>query len=346
MTIQWMEGFDTYPFATSTNFSGNFWNSLINSVSSGRSIQVAAARNGGYGLRIQGLQSSNYQTSRGASTGTVRTTVGWAMRQNNSFTSAFPIPGLAMTCGGVAITCVYNASGGISLFNGTILIGQSTTLYNSGTYNYIELEVYTGAGSEPVNVYVNGILEIAASFIKGGVSDIAIGRTYSGSLSGDGSNSTDFDDVIVYTDRDRLGDTAVIPLFPASDGTPNDWVASVGTDEFEMLNNVPFNNAQYISTPTLNAQSQFPLTAPPSDIFAVFGLQHTYRSQKDAALAANMQGAIILPGGAPDIAVGTDQVLTQAWNYYADVSETNPNTAAAWTPSDLDTLEIRYERTA
>lgn len=274
--------------------------------------------------------------------------MGFAMRQNTAYPSSDTVEApSAMFIGAVANAGVsYNHNQRVGIYRDETLIAESASTYNTETYNYIEFEIGHGlSGVVTYNLWINNQLEATGTMDHIGViSAFLIGqRDFSGTV-GESERSTDFDDLIIYSDVDHLGDTSIILLLPDADETPQDWTPASGVDNFEMINNVPFNDAEYIETATIGDQSQFSLTAPPPDIFAVHAIQHQYRAQKDDVQATQMQGAIILPGG-PITELGADNVLTQQWNYFADVSEENPDTTAAWTPGDLDTIELRYERT-
>lgn len=345
MTIQWMEGFDLYEEDTSSNFGGSFWNTLNAGC---RRVQNSAARTGLSGYNYT-FCTSAHNASRPCVNGSSRTTMGFAMRQNTAYPSEDTVEApSAMFIGAVANAGVsYNHNQRVGIYRDETLIDESASTFNTETYNYIEFELFhSNSGNVTYNLWVNNQLEATGTMTHiGDISLFLIGQRDFGGTVGESGRSTDFDDLIIYSDIDHLGDTSIVLLMPDTDETPQQWTPATGTDNFAMIDNIPFNDAEYIETATVGHQSQFSLEAPPPDIFAVHAIQHQYRAQKDDVQATQMQGAIILPAG-PDVDTGADNVLTTQWNYFADVSETNPDTAAAWTPGDLDTIELRYERTA
>lgn len=346
MTIQWMEGFDLYPAGTTSNFVGNFWNSLN---TAGRRIETTAARNGTRGYNYT-FVTSDHNLSRPCVNGSVRTTMGFAMRQNGAYPgSPTQRPAAATFIGSSSKAGVgYNENQRIGVYRDTTLIAESASTFNVGTYNYVEFELYHATtGNVTFNLWVNNQLEATGTMQNiNTISAFNIGQRGTSGSVGVSGQSTDFDDIIIYSDIDHLGDTSIILLLPAADETPQDWTPASGVNNYDMIDNVPFNDAEYIETATVSDQSQFSLTTPPADIFAVHALQHQYRAQKDDVQAVQMQGAIILPGAPDTVELGADNVLTQQWNYLADVSETDPDTGVAWTPANLATIELRYERTA
>lgn len=345
MTIEWFEGFDTYPPNTGTDFAGNFWNSLITNTSSGRYISPSAARNGNYALRFISTISTNQTTSRAITTGAVRNTFGIAMRQNGTFPSVPAGPSFNGSIANIGIR--YSNDQRISIYRAGTLIGASSSTYNIGTYNYCELEVGVGTGGTvTINLWVNNVLEFNDTISACGTfSQFRIGQMNTSGSVGAGSTSTDFDDIYIARDQDRLGDSAVIILSPNANATPQDWSVVGAASQYEAVANVPFDDAQYIESTTATEQSQFELANSPGSIFAVHAIANMYRAQKDDVQDVNVQGAIILPGSPDVVVTGSDNVLTQQWNYYVDVSEQNPDTVAPWTPADLDALELRFERT-
>jgi hypothetical protein len=42
---------------------------------------------------------------------------------------------------------------------------------------------------------------------------------------------------------------------------------------------------------------------------------------------------------------GADRPMTTAFTYWSDVSEVNPGTGVFWTPTEVDAMDIEFDRT-
>lgn len=349
MTIQWFEGFDLYPLSTATDFSGSFWNDLYSGVAGGRSAQVDAARNGNAGLRVSSVISTAQDTTRPCTNGASRTTFGAAIQQNISYgTGSRDLPACGFIGSNGRLMIAYDETQSIAVYRNGSLVGRSSSTFNIGTYNYCEVEVtHATSGNVTVTLWVNNTMEFQDSIaFIGTISAFVIGSLTGSGLYGVSGTSTYFDDIYIADDQDRLGDSAVIVQMPDANTTPQDWTVTGAASQWEALANVPFNDSEYITTPTQFDQSQFELEAPPPDIFQVHAVAHQYRGQKDDVQDARVQGAVILPGGGPDVNTGADNTFVQQWNYFIDIFETNAaGGGGAWSPADLNTIELRYERT-
>jgi hypothetical protein len=81
----------------------------------------------------------------------------------------------------------------------------------------------------------------------------------------------------------------------------------------------------------------------PADVVSVRALMSLVRAQKSDAGDATLQVGI---KSASNDDLGTDRVISTAFTYYWDLSEVDPDTAAAWTPSAVDAAQLQMDRTS
>jgi hypothetical protein len=89
--------------------------------------------------------------------------------------------------------------------------------------------------------------------------------------------------------------------------------------------------------------SEFGMENLPAGVSAISGVVLVNFSRKTEAGVANVQMSAI--SGASETA-GTDQPMTEIYTYRQDVFETDPASAAPFTPAEVDALLIKADRTA
>lgn len=146
------------------------------------------------------------------------------------------------------------------------------------------------------------------------------------------------DDVIV-DDAQNWVDVRFNGLIPNSDVT-TDWTPSTGSTHYTLVDEVPYNDADYLETNTDAQQEIYGLTdwtgtnkTPQMTVTWVRALKTTADTQK--------LKLIIKSGATTD--VGTAQDVFTAATYLSRIDETDPNTGVAWTDSGIDAMQIGYE---
>jgi len=155
--------------------------------------------------------------------------------------------------------------------------------------------------------------------------------------------------IVVYNGQgssfnDFQGNVLVTDLRPNDDVTLGGWTTSSGTEAWLLLNETPPVDTGYIQaddTPPAPAEVLF--TALPDDVTSIRGLISITRSFKTDGGDGNLQSSLS-PNGT-DYALGADNPVTTAATYRFDISQVSPDTAAAWSPSEVNTIRQRYDRT-
>ena len=349
MALLWCDGFDHY------GVIGNMTEGVYAQVAN-VSLSTSNPRTGTHHLSIQ--SSGTLRRVLGGA----KTTVGLAAAfyyaslptQNNS-TRIFTYHDAANS---PQITIVLESTGVISVRRGTTTgtsLGDSgTPVITAETYQHIECVVFFSQTVGTVEVRVNGVTVVSIS----GVDTVNTGLVecsqvlIGGSSGGGGAAPVDIDDYFCYDDTGSfnntfLGDRRVLTLFPDADTIQADWTPVGSGTGFGAIDEAnPDGDTTYISagipgspTPT----SEFGMENLPAGVSAISGVVLVNMSRKTEAGIANVQMSVI--SGASETA-GTDQPMTEIYTYRQDVFEIDPASAAPFTPSEVDALLIKADRTA
>jgi hypothetical protein len=136
----------------------------------------------------------------------------------------------------------------------------------------------------------------------------------------------------------------VTDLRPDEDVTLGGWTPSTGTEAWSLLDESPPDDLTFIAaddTPPSPAEVEF--TSLPPDVTSIRGLISITRSRKTDGGDGNLQTSLSPDGTNYD--VGTDNPVTTIPTYRYDVSQVSPATTAAWSPSEVNSIRQRYDRT-
>jgi hypothetical protein len=143
-------------------------------------------------------------------------------------------------------------------------------------------------------------------------------------------------------DNDFFGSVSIYALLTDADISLN-WTPSTGSTGWDLLDESPPNDADYISAPDpAPAAAVMSLTNLPADVTSVRGLISFVRAAKTDGGDGDLQ--VSLTSGANTDA-GADRPMTTAFTYWKDVSEVNPGTGVFWTPTEVDAMDIEFDRT-
>lgn len=143
-----------------------------------------------------------------------------------------------------------------------------------------------------------------------------------------------------------MGSVLVTNLTPIADASLN-WTPSTGATGWQIVDNIPPNDAQFISAPT---PAPSPYKATLSDLpvtsTSVKGLVTFVRARKSDGGDGSMQVGIVSdPLGTPATVLGANRPITVAQTYWRDVFEVDPKTSAAWTPAAVNLAQLQINRT-
>jgi len=254
----------------------------------------------------------------------------------------------------VQCTITVTTTGAIRVYRGTATggtqIGETTgPAVVANAWNHIETKVLIDDAAGTVEVRVNGVsvLSLTGQDTKAtavaGCSQYVIGSV--------GSSFTEpfmyWKDLIVWNtsgsyNNDFLGDVKVVTLLPVSDVSLN-WTPSTGSTGWDLIDETTPNDADYISADaTPPAAYVCELSDLDPDVTSVKGLMTVVRMLKTDGGDADVQVSMV--SNAVD-GNGADRPITTAATYWFDISETDPDTTAPWTPAAVDDARLKINRT-
>lgn len=345
MSVVWLDGFEHLP---TTSSSGKF--SYVNNAT----VLGSATTQHGYGQSAQ-IVASSLRGSVGISV-TPTTNQGvagfWWMR--NSIDVGF---------NDWAAVLVIGSPGGwqFGLFHrtdGTLLLGRTS----SGSWPS-STEATTAAGylAENTWYYVEFKFKIANSIAGGDVVVRLNGteifnldagrdtRQYSGSdlistfqvgIARQSSlANVHIDDLYITDGTEFLGSTPrVITLMPSGAGSSAQFTPSAGSN-FENIDESPRDDdTTYNESSTVGHIDTFAVESPPVSVGVVHSIgvnvAARYNSSANSLATRIVSGASAGAGSA--VALGTGYSILQT------IHNTDPDTASAWTPSAVDSIEAGY----
>jgi hypothetical protein len=238
-----------------------------------------------------------------------------------------------------------NPNGAISIEsgNGTEIASTVAPVISTNSWNHIE-STYNGT-TGAMEVRLNGITILSGVSTSTGT--IAFCHPMRRSGTSIGSNFLVKDLVIWDSSGSRnntfAGSVVVRRKAPNSDITLGGWVPSTGSTGVPLLAKTTPNDATYLSADdTPPAPMSYTLENLPDDVTSVRGIVSVVRARKIDGGDANLQVSLLSGGDADP---GADRPITTTFTYWYDISETDPDTGNAWTPSSFDAADVKIDRT-
>lgn len=252
----------------------------------------------------------------------------------------------------VQVMANVQTTGGIKFYRGgtfsNVLGSTSVPVLVANAWNHVEIKVTVSDSVGEIKLYVNGVPKLTLTGIdtkETAETTIAQIEHTIGQSDFTGGGYTYLKDLVYWDstgtqNNDVLGDVSVITLKPTGDDTLT-WTPSTGSTGYALIDELPASDTDYIWTATTGA-SVFTLEDLPPEYVAVRALVPVIRMNKNDGGVANVQTGLV-SGAAED--TGADHPATTAPTFWYDVSELNPATASAWTPTAVNAAKLRLNRT-
>jgi len=221
-----------------------------------------------------------------------------------------------------------------------VLADGATPLIHNTTY-LIEVR-YKPHSTGVFQVKVNGLLEIdySGNTTPGAATITNIRLAYYGVTPYYGAA---YYDNFILDDADWPGNTKIQAIVPTGAGNSTQWTPSAGAN-YECVDEVPPSEADYVATNTIGHLDQFAAGNLVGTIGSVKCVQVQALAKTDGApTPTNLQLAV--RSGSADYLSGDKAVPSaskQLWNLW----ETDPATAAAWSESGVNAMEIGVKAVA
>lgn len=235
-----------------------------------------------------------------------------------------------------------NSSGNLAAYDsvGTLLATGSTVL-STATWYLIGVLVGTGA-SASWEVRIAGSTEISGSTANLGTSNNAHIRL--GKWANRNGNSVDFyyDDCALDT-TDWPADGKIVFMLPDSNGTDQDWTIGAGADHWSSVDEIPHTSDTDYLVSTLNTAHADTWHLASAATYGI-GASDTIVTAKAIAIARR-DGTV---GGTVKSRIRQSSTTLDSANngtgatygLTAKLTDTDPATGVAWTPSGLDSVQV------
>lgn len=219
----------------------------------------------------------------------------------------------------------------------------------ANAWNHVEVKAFSNAATGTMEVRVNGVAVLTLTGLNTGTGPIAQIQfgTYK-SVSGAQFIEAYWKDLVLWNTsgsvgNDFQGSVAVRDLYTDADISLN-WTPSTGSTGWDLIDKTAVDDTTYIQAgDPPPAASVFSLTDLPVDVTSVRALIPIVRSVKTDGGDCNLQ--VGLTPNNTDWDDGADNPLTTAYTFRWDVSELSPDTAAPWTPTEVNAAYVRVDRT-
>ena len=244
--------------------------------------------------------------------------------------------------GTTGILSVYRGDGTSNLLGST-----ATPVIVAGSWFHFETKVVfdNAAGSVEVRINEETVLDLT------GKDTVATANVEASQYWLAPANTVDvtyFKDTVVWNDggsenNDFLGDCEVVSLYVTGDDTFTGW-SSTAANGYSVLDETTPSDSDYITADATDTTAAvFTLSDLDPDVTTVKGLLTFTRALKTDSGTANVQTGLNSNG---DLDLGTDNAVSTSATYYVDVSELDPDTASAWTPTTVNAAKLVIDRTA
>jgi hypothetical protein len=227
------------------------------------------------------------------------------------------------------------------------LLGTPTAVgLQVGVWSYLEVQMKCDGSTGTCVVRLNGVEVKNLTGLDTLYSSASLTRIGLGS-GGSSLGTFYFDDLVVMdttgaANNAFLGDVTVSALYPNGAGTTSGWTPSAGAN-YDCVNEAaPNDDTDYNSTATLNAKDTYAMQdcAAGADIRAVQILAAVRKGAEGPG-----QVKLVTRSSSTDYDGAAQGIGGTAYSYVREIRETDPATAAAWSESGWNAVEIGLKKT-
>lgn len=226
---------------------------------------------------------------------------------------------------------------------GLDLKGTTTVSLLLSAFNYIEFGVKIDDTTGWYDLRLNGTSVLSATNVD--TRDLGDGNITSILLGDPISKESQmwYDDLYVNdslgsVNNTFLGDVRVDCVMPDADGTYLDATPSTGTSHFALVDEIPPTTTDYNSLTATDQKDTYGFAALPSvGTTSIKGIQINSNVLKNDAGSRGISN-VALSGGT--LNYSANAALGTSANYVSSILETDPNTSAQWTESNVNAAEF------
>jgi hypothetical protein len=271
--------------------------------------------------------------------------------------SAFPSGGAIfqlIDAGTTQIELRLNTNGTLKVTknNGTAL-GTTTTAIAVSTWTHVEWLTTINNSTGTTQIWINGVSALnltsqnTRNTANNSADQVILGSFVNNST---GTTTVDLDDIIVYDGQSndaqgnpdihsQIGDCSLTWLLPTGAGTNTAWTASSGSNYACTNEATPDGDTSYVSSSTTNQIDTYATADLGAGVNTVKSVMLMHYSRKDDSGSRSIAGAIRTNSAnfvGNTISLGNSYAYTVAGAWGQNPS----GTPAAWTPADVNNIEI------
>jgi hypothetical protein len=245
------------------------------------------------------------------------------------------------------ITLGVDSNGAITAARGALAVGLGTSangVWTLNGWNFWEVKATLNDTTGSVLVRKNGVtvLNVTGADTK----NAGTGTTLTAMRIHAVTNNTQYvDDVYCVNGdatapNDLLGDSKVETLLPNAEGTTTDWSLSTGTTHYTLVDENPANTTDYVFSDVDGEVELVGVADLSTTAFNVHAVQVGMYAAKSDAGARSLR-RVVRSGGANY--TGSDIALGTSYGYIYEGLVLDPATGSAWTPTNVNALQIGAE---
>lgn len=343
MTIQWMDGFDTY--AASADLYAQQYSGT------GAVINTTAGRFGGGAVQlVNGAVLNANGVGAGLGAWALELWMGVALKMTSSSNNDNVICTFNSSAG-VEGTLSYNSVMGVfKVWRGNLsnLVSQWSVAVTINAWHWLDVHYAYDNSNGTWEVWLDGaqVLFITSTDTTKNAGQTFLTSVSLGNQSDNVVNGYVDDWAIVDTaganNNARIGDSRIETLKMTSDASPNNGTPSTGTDHFAVIDEDQWNSSDYLTMTNTSGQEELfgiaPLVSTPSAVYAV---RPVMIAENTDAGTAYLQAIIVSAG----VNAGGDDLLSLSsdWQRFGSFFELDPNTAAPFLYADVNALQVGFE---
>ena len=331
--IQFIDGFDYYATAD----IDKKWDAVNGSPA----INPTGGRNGGGAIEFD--TASEYAEKD--VTGTPATIiVGLAVKVSSLSVSQDVL--YLMDGASVQVKIRIRTDGKIEAYRDTTLLGTSSgTVFSAGSYAHLDCKITINNSSGSVLVVSGATTHL--NLTSQDTQTSANAQVTAVRIGGDGTNTVSVDDFYILdttgsVNNDQIGDCRVDVLRPTTEASYSDLTPSSGVDNSAMVDDAtPDGDSTYNSSSAVGAKDTYGYE-PLTDIGGseIFGVQLNMVVRKDSSGTRKVR-AVARPASTNYF--GGSQDLNTSYLNQREIWEQNPETAAEWAETEINSSQFGVE---
>lgn len=337
MSLLWIEGFETFGTSNGSAPTG-YLEKYVTDAASTTGITIEDGRIGGKCLKVV----NNGRTfTRAFGSNKVSLVVGFGLKVA-SYSITQTILTLFDGANNQINVRIVSPSGEFEIRrSGTTLATTSGAALATGVWAYIELKVTIDNSAGAYELRVNGVNVASASGVDTyNTGNVGVDRaTFAASSSS--SNAVYFDDIYICdtsgsVNNNFLGSKKVVAIYPNAAGDSTQFTPSTGNNYAAVDENPPNDDTDYVESGTSSHLDLYNFDN--TSLLSIAGVQINARVKETDGTPYSIY--LVAKSGSTQSDGSSQAIGSASYVTRSRVLETNPDTSAAWTDSEMDSAQF------